>query len=44
MAKAVSYCLSRKWSQGGWQGNADYKNYDTTFRDTQYAVMPLSQL
>jgi HEAT repeat protein/YHS domain-containing protein len=44
LAKAVAWCLSRQWSNGGWQGNADYKNFDTPFRDTQFAVMALSEL
>ncbi len=42
--KTVQWCLSRQWPHGGWQGNADYKNFDTPFRDTQFAIMALSQL
>ncbi|NUN98045.1 MAG: HEAT repeat domain-containing protein, partial [Candidatus Omnitrophica bacterium] len=44
LAKSVQWCLSRQWPHGGWQGNADYKNFDTPFRDTQFAVMALSEL
>ncbi len=44
LAKAVDWCLARQWSHGGWQGNTDYKNFDTVFRETQFAVMALSQL
>jgi hypothetical protein len=44
LKKAVQYCLSRQWSHGGWQGNSDFKNFDTPFRDTQYAIMALSEL
>lgn len=42
--KAVDLCLSRQTPSGAWQGNPDYKNFDTPFRDTQYAVMALSTL
>jgi hypothetical protein len=44
LKKAVDLMLSRQRSFGGWQGNPDYKNFDTPFRDTQYAVMALSTL
>ncbi|MBK9169430.1 MAG: HEAT repeat domain-containing protein [Bryobacterales bacterium] len=44
MAKAVKLCLSRQTASGAWQGAPDYKNFDTPFRDTQYAVMALSTL
>lgn len=41
--KSIRWCLSRQWSHGGWQGNSDFKNFDTVFRDTQFAVMALSE-
>jgi HEAT repeat protein len=44
LKKAVDLCLSRQQPFGGWQGNPDYKNFDTPFRDTQYAIMALSTL
>ena len=44
MKKAVDLCLARQQPFGGWQGNPDYKNFDTPFRDTQYAIMALSTL
>ncbi len=42
--KAVDLCLSRQTESGAWQGNPDYKNFDTPFRDTQYAIMALATL
>lgn len=44
LKKAVDLCLSRQTSSGAWQGNPDYKNFDTPFRDTQYALMALTTL
>lgn len=44
LAKSIDWCLSRQWTNGAWQGNADYKNFDTPFRDTQFAIMALSEL
>jgi len=44
LAKAVKLCLSKQTPSGAWQGNPDYKNFDTPFRDTQYALMALSTL
>ncbi len=44
LTKALDWCLSRQWTFGGWQGNAEYKNFDTVFRETQYAIMALSEL
>jgi hypothetical protein len=44
LLKSIKLCLSRQWPHGGWQGNPDFKNFDTTFRDTQYAIMALSEL
>jgi len=44
LRKAVDLCLSRQTPSGAWQGNPDYKNFDTPFRDTQYALMALSTL
>lgn len=43
IAPTIRWCLSRQWPHGGWQGNSDFKNFDTVFRDTQYAVMALSE-
>ena len=44
LRKAVELCLSRQTSSGAWQGSPEYKNFDTPFRDTQYAIMALSTL
>ena len=44
LKKAVYLCLSRQTPSGAWQGRPDYKNFDTPFRDTQYAIMALSTL
>ncbi|MBL8291826.1 MAG: HEAT repeat domain-containing protein, partial [Bryobacterales bacterium] len=44
LKKAVDVCLSRQTPSGAWQGNPDYKNFDTPFRDTQYALMALTTL
>ncbi len=44
LKKAVDLCLSRQTPSGAWQGQPDYKNFDTPFRDTQYALMALSTL
>ncbi|MBI1353164.1 MAG: hypothetical protein GC160_02375 [Acidobacteria bacterium] len=43
VAKAIAYCLSRQTASGAWQGEPEYKNFDTPFRDTQYAIMALSE-
>lgn len=37
-------CLSRQKPSGEWQGEARHKAFDTPFRDTQFAVMALSEL
>jgi hypothetical protein len=44
LKKAVEFCLSRQTASGAWQGSPEYKNFDTPFRDTQYAIMALSTL
>jgi hypothetical protein len=44
LKKAVDVCLTRQTPSGAWQGNPDYKNFDTPFRDTQYALMALTTL
>lgn len=44
LKKSVDLMLARQRPFGGWQGNPDYKNFDTPFRDTQYAIMALSTL
>ena len=41
--KAVAYALSHQTASGAWQGEPEYKNFDTPFRDTQYAIMALSE-
>ena len=43
VAKAIALTLSRQTASGAWQGEPEYKNFDTPFRDTQYAAMALSQ-
>lgn len=43
VAKAIEYALGRQTASGAWQGEPEYKNFDTPFRDTQYAVMALSE-
>ncbi len=37
-------CLSRQKPSGEWQGESSHKAFDTPFRDTQFAVMALSEL
>lgn len=44
LAKVIEECLARQWPHGAWQGNPDFKNFDTVFRDTQYALMALTEL
>jgi hypothetical protein len=44
LRKAVDFCLAQQTASGAWQGSPEYKNFDTPFRDTQYAIMALSQL
>jgi len=44
LKKAVDLCLARQTPSGAWQGRPDYKNFDTPFRDTQYAIMALATL
>ncbi|MCB1019770.1 MAG: HEAT repeat domain-containing protein [Acidobacteria bacterium] len=41
--KAIAYALSHQTASGAWQGEPEYKNFDTPFRDTQYAIMALSE-
>lgn len=41
--KAIAYALSHQTPSGAWQGEPEYKNFDTPFRDTQYAIMALSE-
>ena len=43
VAKAIEYTLARQTASGAWQGEPEYKNFDTPFRDTQYAIMALSE-
>jgi len=44
LARIVAYALQSQRSDGSWQGDPNYKGFDTPFRDTQFAVMGLSQL
>jgi hypothetical protein len=44
LRKTVELCLSRQRRDGSWQGDPGYKGFDTPFRDTQFAVMALSEL
>jgi len=44
LARMVAYALQAQRSDGSWQGDPNYKGFDTPFRDTQFAVMGLSQL
>ncbi|HLX45106.1 MAG TPA: HEAT repeat domain-containing protein, partial [Bryobacteraceae bacterium] len=44
LARTVAYALSKQRPDGSWQGDPVYKGFDTPFRDTQFAVMGLSQL
>jgi len=44
LAKMVVYALRAQRPEGSWQGSPAYKGFDTPFRDTQFAVMGLSEL
>ena len=44
LRKAVDFCLAQQTASGAWQGSPEYKNFDTPFRDTQYAIMALSEV
>jgi len=44
LRKSVDLMLALQKPSGAWQGAPDYKNFDTPFRDTQYALMALSTL
>ncbi len=44
LKKTVDYALSHQRIDGSWQGNPIYKGFNTPFRDTQFAVMGLSEL
>ncbi len=44
LARAVDYCLHAQRPEGDWQGDPVYKGFNTPFRDTQFAVMALSEL
>lgn len=43
VARAIEFALSHQTASGAWQGEPEYKNFDTPFRDTQYAIMALSE-
>ena len=44
MAKTLEFCLRTQRPEGSWQGDPMYKGFNTPFRDTQFAVMALSEL
>ena len=44
LAKMVACALHSQRPEGSWQGDPVYKGFDTPFRDTQFAVMALSEL
>ena len=44
LASMVAYALRAQRPEGSWQGDPIYKGFDTPFRDTQFAVMGLSEL
>jgi hypothetical protein len=44
LKQAFDLALSRQTPSGAWQGNPEYKNFDTPFRDTQYALMAIATL
>jgi hypothetical protein len=44
LARTVDFCLKTQRPDGSWQGDPAYKGFNTPFRDTQFAVMALSQL
>src|SRR5271154_1867217 len=44
LARTVAYALEKQRPDGSWQGDPVYKGFDTPFRDTQFAVMGLSEL
>jgi hypothetical protein len=44
LARIVRYALEKQRPDGSWQGDPVYKGFDTPFRDTQFAVMGLSEL
>jgi hypothetical protein len=42
--KMIRYVLKAQRPDGSWQGDPEYKGFNTPFRDTQFAVMALSTL
>ncbi len=42
--KMIRYVLKAQRKDGSWQGDPEYKGFNTPFRDTQFAVMALSTL
>ncbi len=42
--KMIQYTLKAQRPDGSWQGDPEYKGFNTPFRDTQFAVMALSTL
>jgi hypothetical protein len=42
--KLVQYAFRAQRPDGSWKGAPEYKGFDTPFRETQFAVMALSEL
>jgi HEAT repeats len=42
--RMIRYVLRAQRPDGSWQGDPEYKGFNTPFRDTQFAVMALSTL
>lgn len=42
--RLAAYTLRAQRADGSWKGAPDYKGFDTPFRETQFAVMALSEL
>ncbi len=42
--RLLAYALRNQRADGSWKGAPEYKGFDTPFRETQFAVMALSEL
>ncbi|MBY0505098.1 MAG: terpene cyclase/mutase family protein [Bryobacteraceae bacterium] len=42
--RLLAYTLRQQRPDGSWKGAPEYKGFDTPFRETQFAVMALSEL
>lgn len=42
--RLAAYTLKAQRPDGSWKGSPEFKGFDTPFRDTQFAVMALSEL